>query len=87
MSSSPHGDDTSEVEVTNISSHGVWLLAHGEEHFLAFDQFPWFKEAAVDAVIHVLEPAPGHYYWPDLDVDFGIETIRHPERFPLCGKD
>jgi hypothetical protein len=32
---------------------------------------------------HIEEPVPGHLYWPDLDVDLGLETIRHPERFPL----
>jgi hypothetical protein len=31
----------------------------------------------------IIEPVPGHLYWPDLDVDLGLETIRHPERFPL----
>ena len=33
--------------------------------------------------INVEETAPGHYYWPDLDVDLTDETIEHPERFPL----
>jgi hypothetical protein len=36
-----------------------------------------------DALSRIEEPAPGHLYWPDLDVDLGLETIRHPERFPL----
>jgi hypothetical protein len=22
-------------------------------------------------------------YWPDLDVDLSVDSIRHPERFPL----
>jgi hypothetical protein len=48
-----------------------------------FDDFPWFQDASVDALSRIEEPAPGHFYWPDLDVDLGLETIRHPERFPL----
>ncbi len=83
MSSSQRGSDTSKVEVTNISSHGVWLLARGEELFMPYASFPWFKDAAVAAVLNVEEPMPGHFFWPDLDVDLGIETLRHPERFPL----
>ena len=83
MSSSPRGEGTSQIEVTNISSHGVWLFVHGEELFMSYEEFPWFKDVAVGAIINVEEPIPGHLHWPDLDVDLGIETIRHPERFPL----
>jgi hypothetical protein len=36
------GAATSEVEVTNISQHGFWLLLDGRELFLPFDEFPWF---------------------------------------------
>ena len=82
-SSSPLGGSTSPIEVSNISSHGVWLFAHGEEFFLSYAEFPWFKDVSVGAIINVEEPVPGHLYWPDLDVDLGIETLRHPERFPL----
>jgi len=83
MSSKPHGVPTSKVEVTNVSSHGLWLLAHGRELFLSYDDFPWFKEASIGSVFKVEEPSPGHFYWPELDVDLGLETIEHPERFPL----
>jgi hypothetical protein len=61
----------------------VWIFVHGEELFMPYDEFPWFKEASVAAILRVEEPVPGHFYWPDLDVDLGIETLRHPERFPL----
>lgn len=39
MSSDPLGKPTSAVEVTNISSYGVWLLAHGTEMFMSYDDF------------------------------------------------
>jgi hypothetical protein len=26
---------------------------------------------------------PEHLYWPDLDIDLSVESIEHPERFPL----
>jgi len=83
MSSKPHGVPNSQVEVTNVSSHGLWLLAHGRELFLSYDDFPWLKEASIGSVFKVEEPSPGHFYWPELDVDLGLETIEHPERFPL----
>ena len=86
MSSRPLRTPTSAVEVTNVSGHGLWLLAHDEELFLSYEDFPWFREAAIGKVANVIEPSPGHFYWPDLDIDLGVETIRNPERFPLKAK-
>ena len=86
MKSGTPGKDILTVEVTNISSHGVWLLAEGRELFISYEEFPWFKDAPVAKILNVREPAPGHFYWPDLDIDLGIESIEHPERFPLKAK-
>ncbi len=83
MSSKPRGESTSNVEVVDISPHGIWVLAQGEEIFLPYEVFPWFKKGSVEAVLNVEEQSPGHYYWPDLDVDLGIDSMRHPDRYPL----
>lgn len=83
MSSEPLGIGTSGVEVTNVTSHGIWLLAGERELFLSYEDFPWFKDEPLKRILNVEEPSPGHFYWPDLDVDLGIDTIEHPERFPL----
>ena len=77
------GKDGLEVEVTNISSHGIWLLVGDRELFLSFEDFPWFKDAPIGKVLRVEQVSPGHFYWPELDIDLSIETIEHPERFPL----
>ncbi|WP_232420292.1 DUF2442 domain-containing protein [Nitrosococcus watsonii] len=82
---SARGNTTSAVEVTNISRHGVWLLAHDRELFMP-EEFPWFKEQPVKAILHVEEPSSGHFYWPDIDVDLTEEIIEHPERFPNKAK-
>ncbi len=86
MSSSTHGIRTSETEITHISSHGVWLLSNGRELFLAYDDFPWFKDATVGKIIDVQEVSPGHFFWPQLDIDLSIESIENPEKFPLKAK-
>jgi hypothetical protein len=83
MSSRPLGKDTSPVEVTNISGHGFWLLTGGAELFLAFAEFPWFKDVPVSKITNVEEPSPGHFFWPELDVDLTREMIEHPRAFPL----
>lgn len=86
MKSQTPGIGTSLLEVTNISPHGFWLLTAEEELFVPFDEFPWFKEARVSAILHVEQPHPGHLYWPDMDIDLSLESIRHPERYPLLSK-
>lgn len=83
MSSKTLGKNISHVEVTNVSKHGVWLLSGDKELLMSYDDFPWFKDAPIGKILNVEEPSPGHFYWPDLDVDVGMETIEHPERFPL----
>lgn len=86
MSSQPPGSSTSPVEITNISSNGVWLLSGDREYFMSYEELPWFKDVTIGKILNVEEPTPGHFYWPDIDVDIGVETIEHPERFTLKSK-
>ena len=83
MSSTVHGIATSNVEVTNVSSHGIWLLVADREHFLSFEDFPWFKDAPIGNVLNVRQVATGHFRWPDLDVDLSLESIENPDKYPL----
>ena len=84
--SASRGKATSVVEVGNVSLHGFWLIVNGRELFLAFEQFPWFKEAGIGKLLNVKMPHPGHLYWPDLDIDLAVESIEHPERYPLVSR-
>jgi hypothetical protein len=86
MRSAERGKRTSVVEVTNVSRHGLWLLLGDREIFLPFNKFPWFREAPIAKVVRVEWPSPDHLYWPGLDVDLAVESIEHPERFPLISK-
>ena len=86
MSLSQPGAPISAVEVVDISAHGIWLLSGEEEHFLSYEEFPWFKQATVAAVLDVREELSGSFYWPQLDVDLCLESIRHPEKYPLQAK-
>ncbi len=83
MSLTTLGNDTSVIEVTNISSHGIWLLVHSEEFFMSYEDFPWFKGQPVKAILNVEELSSDHYYWPAIDVDLTKEIIKNPDRFPL----
>jgi hypothetical protein len=87
MTSAAHGSDTSVVEVTNVSKHGLWLLLHDQELFLPFEHFPWFRDAPIGKLINVELPSPHHLYWPDLDVDLAVDSVLCPEQFPLVSSE
>lgn len=80
------GPATSVAEVTNVSRHGFWILLGDEELLVPFEHFPWFRNATIHALTDVQWPSPDHLYWPQLDVDLSVESIRHPERFPLLAR-
>jgi hypothetical protein len=74
------------VEVTNVSPHGFWLFIGEQELFLSFADFPWFKDASIQAISRVELPSPSHLYWPDLDIDLAVESLSHPDRYPLISR-
>ena len=80
------GTITSVPEVTHVSRHGLWLLRGNEELLLPFKTFPWFKQATIEQIEDVEWPTPDHLYWPKLDVDLSVESIRNPESCPLVAK-
>ncbi len=80
------GTPISEIEVSLASNQGFWLLLDDEELFVPFSEFPWFKKATIEAVTTVEKPSSNHLYWPLLDVDLSIESIRNPSAFPLVSK-
>ncbi len=83
--SAKRGKRTS-VEVANVSPHGFWLLIDGTEYFLSFVDFPWFRDATIGELVRVELQSPQHLYWPELDIDLGVESLTDPERYPLISK-
>jgi hypothetical protein len=86
MKSATPGRATSQVEVTNVSPHGFWLLISDREVFVAFKEFPWFRDASIREITNVELPSPHHLYWPALDVDLAVDSLSHPERYPLVSE-
>ena len=84
--SEQRGQGTSVVEVTNISKHGFWLMLDGTERFLAFDLFPWFRDATIGQITDVELTAPGHLRWPSMDIDLAVDSIDRPDEYPLVSK-
>ena len=85
MKSGRLGDATS-AEVTDISPQGFWLRLGNRRLFVEFAEFPWFQDTSVSDLRKVEWPQPHRLYWPALDIDLAVESIEHPERFPLVAK-
>ncbi len=80
------GSNTLAAEITHVSKHGFWLLLGEEELLLPFTEFPWFRQATIDQLTTIEWPTPDHLYWPLLDIDLSVTSIRHPEQFPLLSR-
>lgn len=81
------GVATSGVEVTHVSAHGFWLLLGDEELPVPYAKFPWFKKATIEQLLAVERPTENHLYWPQLDIDLSVESLRDPDSFPLVSQD
>ncbi len=78
--------DTSDVEVTNVSQHGFRIFIGAREVFASFAEFPWFEQASIRELTTVELPSPHHLYWPELDVDLAVDSLDHPDRYPLVSR-
>jgi hypothetical protein len=82
--SSARGAHTSaDVQVLALTPHALWLMLGDRELMLDFGRFPWFARASLDQVCDVALIHGQHLHWPRLDVDLHVDSIEHPERFPL----
>jgi hypothetical protein len=77
------GVATSDIEVSLASNKGFWLLLKDEELFVPYADFPWFKKSTLEQITTIEWPTPNHLYWPLLDIDLAVDSIRNPEQFPL----
>ncbi len=86
MKSAALGRSTFPVEVTNVSPHGFWLFVGERELFVSFKESPWFEDASIREISRVELPSAHHLYWPDLDIDVDVDSLTHPERYPLVSQ-
>jgi len=75
-----------QIEVSLVSKLGFWILIEDEELFLTYADFPWFKTATIEQITLVERPSENHLYWPGLDIDLSLASIRNPGLFPLISK-
>ena len=81
------GSATSVAEVTHVSLRGLWLLLGSEELHVAFADFSWFGAATIEQITTVRWRSADHLYWPRLDVDLAVTSIRTPGDYPLMSRE
>ena len=74
---------STSVSVLMINSQGLMICVDGNDYFLSYNRVPWMKDARISNVLNVQKEGHGAICWPDLDVDLEIESLKHPERYPL----
>jgi hypothetical protein len=82
MKSFRHGE-TILVSVENITPFGIWLFVKGREYFLAYKDYPYFRDQTLKSIQTVQLLHGYHLYWPELDVDLEIDNLENPEKYPL----
>lgn len=77
--------DTS-VNVLMINDKGIMLSVKGNDYFISFNRIPWLKSASIMDALNVKMSGRNAIEWPKLNVDLEIDSLKHPERYPLIMK-
>jgi len=83
---SNNSTDNTSASVLMINAQGIMLSVCGHDYFLSYNRIPWMKDAPIRSVLNVKMSGPEAIEWPDLDVDLEIDSLRHPEKYPLLIK-
>ena len=74
------------ANVLMINDKGLMLSVLGQDYFISFNRLPWMKDAAIRDVLDVQMCGDDSIEWPKLDIDLEIDSLKHPERYPLVMK-
>lgn len=84
MKTLSQGKTLSRVEVTHISTYGLWLLTDSSELFVSFIDFPSFRKISSIKLTHVVQLHSDMLYWPDLNIEIPVKGLRC---FPLASAE
>lgn len=74
------------VSVLMINAQGIMLSVQGSDFFISYNRMPWLKDARISDVLNVRMSGRSSIEWEALEVDLEIESLKHPERYPLIMK-
>ena len=75
-----------EADVLMINDRGVMISVMGQDYFLSYNRVPWMRDATINEVLDVRMNGKNAIEWPKLEIDLEVESLRHPERYPLLIK-
>lgn len=74
------------VSVLMINDKGLMISVQGQDYFLSYNRIPWMRNASIAQALDIRMSGRNAIEWPTLDVDLEIESLKHPERYPLIMK-
>ncbi len=77
--------DTS-ASVLMINDKGIMISVMGQDYFLSYNRIPWMRDATISDVLNIKMCGKHAVEWPKLDIDLEIDSLKHPERYPLLMK-
>lgn len=77
---------STSASVLMINAQGIMLSVLGNDYFVSYNRLPWMKDASIKSVLNVQMSGNDAIEWHDLDVDLEIDSLKHPERYPLVMK-
>lgn len=69
-----------------INAQGIMLSVQGNDFFISYNRMPWLRDARISDVLNVRMSGRSAIEWETLGVDLEIESLKHPERYPLIMK-
>ena len=86
QTTSKNNSANTSASVLMINAQGIMLSVLGNDFVVSYNLIPWMQDAPIRSVLNVQMSGPEAIEWPDLDVDLEIDSLRHPERYPLVIK-
>lgn len=83
---SKNNTNNTSVSVLMINGQGIMISVCGQDYFLSYNRIPWMRDASINDVLNIQMCGKEAIEWPALDVDLEIDSLRHPERYPLIIK-
>ena len=83
QTTSKSNTNSTSVDVLMINEKGVMISVMGQDFFLSYNRVPWMRDATINEVLDVRMNGKNAIEWPKLEVDLEVESLRHPERYPL----
>ena len=77
---------STSVSVLMINADGIMLNVCGQDYFISYNRIPWMRDATINSVLDVRMSGNNAIEWPALDIDLEIDSLKHPERYPLVIK-